>query len=318
MNRKVQVLRGFAICAVVTIHSYPHGIHGVFVRPPVNFAVAMFFFLSGWLTGPESRPALAWGRRILRVLVPYVLWSVIYTAWHGAWDTVWRDLLTGQAEIQLYYILVYIQFALLTPALSALARSRWRNAVWWVSPLTIAAVRYLPAALGTEPPFPFPAANALVWCTYYYLGLVLGGNIVKAELPLKKGLALYALTLGLGLAEGLFWFRQGNYDMATGQLRFSSLLSSVTVLLLAHGFLTDPARQIRPPWLEKFLVFLGNCSSGIFFAHRLVTFLLYELLSPWRLFRFPVTTALQILVTALLVLAGQKLLGKRGKWILGL
>ena len=44
------------------------------------------------------------------------------------------------------------------------------------------------AALGTEQPFPFPAANALVWCTFYYLGLVLGGDIVKAELPLKKGL----------------------------------------------------------------------------------------------------------------------------------
>ncbi len=317
MNRKVQVLRGFAICAVVVAHSYPHGLRGIFVRPPVNFAVALFLFLSGWLTGTEPRPFRHYARRIGRILVPYVLWSVIYTAVNRTWASFWIDLLTGNAEIQLYYVLVYIQFMLLTPLLAALLRSRYRRAVWWITPVTLAAVRYLPALTGTAVSFPFPAANALVWCTFYALGMALGGGLVKAGLPRDRGLVLYALTLGLGVAEGLFWFRRGNYDMATGQLRFSSLLSSVTVLLLSHGFLTDPARRIRPDWMEKALVFLGNCSSGIYFAHRLVTYGLYELLHRWPLFRFPVTTTLQLLVSALCVFAAQKLLGKRWKWVLG-
>ncbi len=318
MNRKVQVLRGFAICAVVIIHSYPHGIRGIFIRPPVNFAVAMFLFLSGWLTGTEPRPFRHYARRIGRILVPYVLWSVIYTAVNGTWTSFWPDLLTGNAEIQLYYVLVYIQFMLLTPLLGALLRSRYRRAVWWITPVSLAAVRYLPALMGTATSFPFPSANALVWCTFYALGMALGGGVVKAELPRNRGLIVYALTLGLGVAEGLFWFRRGNYDMATGQLRFSSLLSSVTVLLLSQGFLTDPTRRIRPEWLEKTLVFLGDCSSGIFFAHRLVTWGLRALLHAWPLFRFPVTSTLQILISALCVFAAGKLLGKRRKWVLGI
>ena len=317
VNRKIQVLRGFAIAAVIVCHSYPHGIRGIFVRPPVNFAVALFLFLSGWLTGLERRPYRYWLRRCGRVLVPYVLWSLIYTAYHGTWATAVGDLLTGGAEIQMYYILVYIQFALLTPLLQTLARSRWRRTVWLVTPVTMAAVRYLPAVLGTEPPFPFPAANALVWCTFYFLGMVLGGGAVKADLAERKGWAIYALTVCLGMAEGLFWFKAVNYDMATGQLRFSSLLSSVTVLLLAHGFLTDSARQIRPGWMEKGLVFLGNVSSGVYFSHRAVTFLLQDLVYPGRHVPFPITTAMILAGSAALVWAGQKLLGKRWKWVLG-
>ena len=49
-NRKIQILRTMAIFAVVMIHSNADGIFAVINRPFLNFAVAMFTFLSGFLT----------------------------------------------------------------------------------------------------------------------------------------------------------------------------------------------------------------------------------------------------------------------------
>ena len=49
-NQKIQIVRAIAIIAVVMIHTCPHGITQVYIRPFINFAVASFLFLSGYLT----------------------------------------------------------------------------------------------------------------------------------------------------------------------------------------------------------------------------------------------------------------------------
>ena len=49
-SRRIQILRGIAIFAVVMIHTYPHNLAGVYIRSVINFAVSMFIFLSGYLT----------------------------------------------------------------------------------------------------------------------------------------------------------------------------------------------------------------------------------------------------------------------------
>lgn len=49
-DRYLQALRGAAIAAVVLIHSLPACAASVAVRPFLNWSVAMFLFLSGYLT----------------------------------------------------------------------------------------------------------------------------------------------------------------------------------------------------------------------------------------------------------------------------
>ena len=46
----LQVFRALVVIAVVMIHTTPKGNCQVFCRPFVNFAVATFLFLSGYLT----------------------------------------------------------------------------------------------------------------------------------------------------------------------------------------------------------------------------------------------------------------------------
>lgn len=72
-NITIQYLRAFAIIAVVLIHTCPSGNWQVVCRPFINFSVATFLFLSGYLTKCENEDWTAFfKKRILRVIIPPV------------------------------------------------------------------------------------------------------------------------------------------------------------------------------------------------------------------------------------------------------
>lgn len=79
----IQVMRGLAIIGVVFLHCTPGGLPSVYLRPLVNFCVGMFIFLSGLLSDAEHWKPV---KRIVKVLIPYVIWSFIFTA-----QTAWMD-----------------------------------------------------------------------------------------------------------------------------------------------------------------------------------------------------------------------------------
>lgn len=79
-SQRIQFLRALAIVAVVVIHCCPPGLPQAFVRPFVNFCVALFVFLSGCLTKTGySNLCAFYRRRLSRVLPPYVIWTCLYT-----------------------------------------------------------------------------------------------------------------------------------------------------------------------------------------------------------------------------------------------
>ena len=53
-NNMIQIFRALSIIAVVSIHLTPFGEWTVLCRPFINFAVATFLFLSGYLTKIEN------------------------------------------------------------------------------------------------------------------------------------------------------------------------------------------------------------------------------------------------------------------------
>ena len=53
-NNMVQIFKALAIVAVVMIHTTPAGVSQVLFRPFINFSVATFLFLSGYLTKAEN------------------------------------------------------------------------------------------------------------------------------------------------------------------------------------------------------------------------------------------------------------------------
>lgn len=135
-NQQIQVLRGIAIIAVVMIHTCPLGLSQVYFRPFINFSVALFFFLSGYLTKWDNNdwPSLM-RRRVKRVLIPYVIWTVIYSIPNISPYKVTLNLLTARGAMQLYFIFVYIQLVLLTPFLCKLSKSKYNWICWTVLPI---------------------------------------------------------------------------------------------------------------------------------------------------------------------------------------
>ena len=139
-DQKIQIFRALAIIAVVMIHTTPPGEWQVFCKPFINFAVAAFIFLSGYLTKAENDDWMAfYRRRIMRVAVPYVIWTILDSLFDmitGNPVSLLKNLLSANANVSLYYIFVYVQFVLLTPLIGRLAKSRYCFFGWLVSPVS--------------------------------------------------------------------------------------------------------------------------------------------------------------------------------------
>ncbi len=319
-NRKIQILRTMAIFAVVMIHSNADGIFAVINRPFLNFAVAMFTFLSGFLTKTKIDNIFGfYKKRIAKVLIPYIIWTIFYSVITGNIINVIKNLFTAKACIPFYYILIYIQLVLLTPFVSKLLHSKYRYLGWFVSPLYIFIVRYVCVFSHIDLGFPFPESLCLAWFTYYYLGMALGNNKIDFRWSIKSTLFLYIGVIIISEIEGLLWYSiMHNFDLATTQIRLTSVATSVVACLLAYLFIKNEKANINVPWLENLLVAIGNSSFGIFFSHIAILIALKRLPMMSVVYHFPLLTIVVFLLSFAFSYTGKRILGKRLSGWLGL
>ena len=308
-NQKIQILRAIAICAVVICHSYPFRFRGVFIRTFVNFAVPLFYFLSGYLTKLEyDNWGRFWRKRIRRIFIPYAFWSVIWTVISHDYDHFFFKLLTGKTLYPYYFVFVYCQFTLLTPLMARLAKSKYRWMGWLIQPLAI----YLRKYCGWEQYVPFYEMFSFFGA--YYLGLVLGNRLLRWNYGYKKTGALCIAAFILSALEGVYWYRAGNFDLATNTLNLTNYLYSMACLLLAYQFLTDDGIVIRDTAFNRALITLGDCSFGIFLIHAFVLMIMQKL-SIYYCLVFPLNSAVAVLISWLCVICGRKILGEKyGKY----
>lgn len=315
-SNTIQLFRALAIIAVVMIHTTPPGEWQVFCRPFINFAVATFLFLSGYLTKTENED---WGtfykKRITRVLIPYLLWSTLYCIpgiIHYGLPYLFKRLLLADASTPMYYIFVYIQFVLITPLLGKLAMSKFRAVGWWVAPISILIFKYYRLLTGAEPNTCIQTLwsdACLGWFTFYYLGLLLGNNIIKKEYKLTTLFILYAVSIPLQMAEGYGWLLLGERNCGT-QLKLTSLLTSSLFLLIVHTILKKKTNGE-----SRFLCMIGDYSFGIYLCHIMVMTVLWRV-PYYTLIPYPINSAIVVLVSLGCCYAGNKICGKRvSKWL---
>lgn len=309
-NQKIQILRAIAICAVVICHSYPFRFRGVFVRTFVNFSVPLFFFLSGYLTKLEyDNWGRFWLKRIRRIFIPYAVWSVMWTVISHGYDQFFFKLLTGKTLYPYYYVFVYCQFTLFTPLIARLAKSRYRWVGWLIQPLAI----YLRKYCGWEQYV--PVYEMFSFFGAYYLGLLLGNRLLQWNCGYKRTGALCVVTFILSALEGVYWYKAGNFDLATNILNLTNYPYSMACLLLAHQYLTDDGSVIRDTTFNRMLITLGDCSFGIFLIHAFIIMIMQKLSIYYRL-AFPLNSAVAVLSSWLCVLCGRKIFGEKyGKYL---
>lgn len=313
-DRYLQAIRGLAIACVVCIHCLPQCAASVVLRPFLNWAVAGFLFLSGLLANESKILRGGVAKRLHKVLIPYLVWSGIYlvvTQRLTAGGIV-KGVLFGTSSAQMYYLLVYAQLVMLTPLLYRVLRSH-RLLVYCVTPVFL-LVREVAAIVGVALPqvqVLFPA-----WLLFYVLGLDWGkvGRVATRRCSLLPGLLVTCLFLQL--VSGFAWLARGDYNMATTQLKLSSMATSA-VLVVLIGLTGHRLRQL---FARSYLVKLGDLSFGIYLCHILVLSVVTKVLGfvaiP-ALMATVVNLAVTLVVSACVVAVGATLLPRKVCEVLG-
>ncbi|MDO4413690.1 MAG: acyltransferase [Erysipelotrichaceae bacterium] len=325
-NQIIQILRAFAIAAVVVIHTYPFNEIGIIIRPFVNYAVALFIFCSGYLTKLKYPDLLKFYRkRILRIGIPYLIWTLIYMirdfSTYGSFLIFLKNYvyiaLHGTAIVPMYFVIVYIGLVLSTPLIGRLAESRWRHAGWLFSPVYIILKTYIPKLAGiTVIPSQLYFLQFFGWFTFYYLGILLGNHIIQYRKTKRFTIYLYLFTIILSMAEGFIWNSVGDYDMATSQGKLSCLLSSSIACLAADQYLQDTA-VLNKNRLNSILITIGDYSFGIYLSHILILRILNNL-PIWQSVVFPVNSCSVLLFTLLFLIAADKVFCGKLNRLLGI
>mgnify|MGYP001451732910 FL=1 len=149
-----QAVRGVSIICVVLIHcknglgyqsSAEQGYffdYWLVMRQLINFPVAVFLFLAGYFTKidvAEGEPFSYISNRGRRLLVPFLVWSSLYTlanvvrsprSFDALKTTV--KLLLGLSAGPLYFILVLMQLTVLAPFLIKVIRQQcWARVLFF-------------------------------------------------------------------------------------------------------------------------------------------------------------------------------------------
>ncbi|WP_274650349.1 acyltransferase [Paenibacillus humicola] len=232
---ELELLRGIAILAVLAIHTTSYAaaklpmdstFYPVYhiINTAANFAVPAFMFLSALLLfyHYDSAGGRSWltfyRKRIKTIVVPYLLWSVFYSAvvmlishagFKASVSRFFHGLAVGGSYAHLYFIIVIAQFYAIFPLLHALLRIRF--------------VRDHPLLCGAA------AQTAFYLLNYYYIHMHKIGTFIGS----------YLLYLFLGAyAAGKWKERENNRASSHGWLLFT-------------GFLLAAALYVVQTWLQK-------------------------------------------------------------------
>ena len=306
-----------AIIAVVMIHTTPAGQWQIFCKPFINFAVAAFIFLSGYLTKTDNDNWFKfYTRRISRVLVPYIIWTVIYSIpdiRSAGMSALVKNLLCANATTTLYYIFVYIQFVLLTPLLGKLAKSPYRHLGWLIAPLSVILFKYIPVFGGIEQSKHiqlFWNDACLGWFTFYYLGLILGNRIIDQKFNIRNLAILYCASLLLQMAEGYLWYKTDPAGCGS-QLKLTSILSSSIFIMLMYSVLLNRNQQPK----SRLLCMIGDYSFGIYLVHMMFLKLL-ETFDFYILIPYPINSIVVLAISFIFCYTCSTVFGKKlGRWI---
>lgn len=279
-NQFVQSLKGLCIIFVVMIH-LPWGTAGdwsawiwIGVRQIINFAVAIFFFLSAYYSktfngSDDGSIRHYYAKRMTRLLVPYVIWTSVYVfvipvLTTGQIDNQWLfHMLTGKGPT--YFLLALTQFTLLLPLLQRYKSHRWTNILLWlITPAYL--IFYYSYNFMTGEEFRPEQFFCFPWFACYYMGLKMQDcEFSKHIFSISVVTVLFAamIILAVSIVEAAYIYHYTNImSFAISQITFGSVAYSLVVIIL-FTILWHGDSQNKKNWLSS----IGDYSMGIFLMH---------------------------------------------------
>ena len=301
---EVDILRGVAMLAVVAIHVSNIPLANLaasrwylpvyLFHNALNFAVPAFMFISALLAAYSAggRPISLgsyYKSKLIRVVLPYLLWSLLYILMNLAVRSLnpadllslknWMKwILQGRAYTHLYYLAVMIQFYILFPLLIKLARLvkdmplfaliiavAGYNIVYWLNKLWLYAA------------FPYFQSSFFWYFSIIFAGLWFGLNYTKACDWMKKHIAwviavcLISVVVYLYLNFLLYKHVQFHsyFYYTIGPVFFVSL--PLCLLMWARRF------RERQGLAGRGLLWVGRYTMGIYLAHPVLNYFLRKI-----------------------------------------
>lgn len=210
--------------------------------------------------------------------------------YHNSYSHFLTDLITFRTCSSYYYIGVYIQITLLIPLICRLAKSKYKMYGLLITPAAI-IIEYILIFLNIGLPFPWNANNFAVWFIYFYLGLLLGNAQIEVKLTKIRMAIVYMLAYTIQLMESFYWYRIGNYYMATTQIKLSAMITSIVVIVIIYQYI-----PIKKNECNRVLTIIGNCSFEIYMSHMFIMELVGKH-SAWEKAIFPINTIMLFILS---------------------
>jgi peptidoglycan/LPS O-acetylase OafA/YrhL len=260
----------------------------------LHFTREAFFALTAFVLVYRYRDRLQvvpfWRRRFLLVGVPYLIWTVIYTALGlitaplqptAALTQLGRNLVTGAACYHLYFLVVTMQFYLLFPLfLWLLRKTRGRHGRL----LALGAVLQvaIDTGLHTAQPsgiaaelLPYGGVFAGTYVCYWLLGGVAALHAEQVQTRLRAHPVVVFVALLLTGAAALGWYltsvRSGTPAVAASDVFQPVMVPwcvAVTAALFTLGAELAARRGTGPG--SRVIEISSDCSFGVFLVHPMV------------------------------------------------
>ncbi|HET6964734.1 MAG TPA: acyltransferase [Acidimicrobiales bacterium] len=295
---QVDVVRLLTFSAVIAVHVL------AFTQQPGNRGVAgammllqfgreLFFALTGFVLvysawGRPFHVRPFWRKRILYVAVPYVAWSVVYYIYAVAGPAhmqpsvagfAW-DLLDGNAEYHLYFLLVTLQLYLVFPLVLRFVRRTADRAVPVLAGVTVLNLVWM-AVLAYVPT---PSAGMANWMFHHsyellptYAMYVLAGCYAAVHIDrvqdfvqrhrrrvLQAAAASAALALIFYAVQLPLMAPRTADQVVQPAMVFSCIAAVLVTYMVGTGWAEGPRRH------QRTIEVLSDASFGIYLAHPLV------------------------------------------------
>lgn len=171
----------------------------------------------------------------------------------------------------MYFLLLYAQLTILTPLIYRALES-CRALVYSVTPVALVVYE-----IATAAGFVFPVLGRLFpfWMLFYVVGLdwKRWRGVVEGER--RVWVLVLAGCVFLQIVAGYCWDSFGDYNMATTQIKLSSMVTSLAVIAVTMSA-SSRARSVAS---SSPLVPLGDASFGIYLSHMLVLAIVRKVLA---------------------------------------
>ncbi|MCR5145108.1 MAG: acyltransferase [Lachnospiraceae bacterium] len=275
-RNNIQIVKAVATLLVILIHTSAYWSYDYVIFPFLASCVGIFIFISGYLTKTEiSDVSTFYKRRLVKVLIPYVICSLGYCLLTSSWDDLLLRLLTGRCNSTYYYIFVFVQLILLTPLIAKVVKSRFYPILYLITPVVI-LIEEAQIHEGLFLIFPYNINNCLVWISYFALGMRLryvedrDNYFIENN---KKDFALISFvitTLGLifQYLESDYWRGFGRMDMPTSMAKVSVFITTIGLCGLAKYFIENAGENGENSLIRRGLKAVGDKAFEIYLLHQ--------------------------------------------------